>query len=315
MNIQDQKRQGIYSGNAGTIKNDDSLLAAIDRRLEKERAINAKAKEFMKSAPEGWLCSEVRNGKYYYRQKWAMTVVDKTGKKRVEKSRYLPASRHATTRKLGIKRYYSTILKITDSNIPLLEEFLKKYTPNAEAIALESMTEAQRLLLKEELGPREKWMRDWMYAPYPHNEYYADEYVVDTLSGIKVARVGEARIADTLFTAGFAFRYNVPLTVNGRTKYPDFVILLPWSTEDHLYFLIWEHCGMMENEQYRKNHMGKFYLYAENGILPGVNCIFTYADRNHPLSLAQINAEIDRIYSISAGTPIYATGSGFRLCQ
>lgn len=55
------------------------------------------------------------------------------------------------------------------------------------------------------------------------------------------------------------------------TFHPDF-LCLNVRTRQEFY---WEHFGMMDDEDYKDNVVGKLNLYAGNGFLPGRNLIFS----------------------------------------
>ena len=65
-------------------------------------------------------------------------------------------------------------------------------------------------------------------------------------------------------TAGIEFVYEKPLTLEGKTRYPDFTI------EDDISgrTVIWEHLGMLSNQGYRTAWEKKLEWYRRNNILP-----------------------------------------------
>ena len=68
---------------------------------------------------------------------------------------------------------------------------------------------------------------------------------------------------------------------------PDFVV--PGKKYDFYY---WEHCGMMNNEEYLANYHKKMKQYEKLGITPWTNLIVTYDDEYGNIDMAVIEGEI-----------------------
>ena len=85
-----------------------------------------------------------------------------------------------------------------------------------------------------------------------------------TSRGLAVRSKSELIIAERLAAAGVAFEYEKPLTLAGRTRYPDFTI------EDEISgrTIYWEHRGMLDRASYPASWEFKLRWYQENGVLP-----------------------------------------------
>jgi hypothetical protein len=85
-----------------------------------------------------------------------------------------------------------------------------------------------------------------------------------TSKGLAVRSKSELILAEAFLSAGVAFEYEKPLTLGGRTRYPDFTI------EDEISgrTVYWEHLGMLAREDYRLGWEKKLAWYRANGILP-----------------------------------------------
>lgn len=66
--------------------------------------------------------------------------------------------------------------------------------------------------------------------------------------------------------------YELELRLEGKVKRPDFKVV-DEDTGDVWY---WEHCGMMDNPQYKKRWEEKKAFYKKNGIEEGKYLIVTY---------------------------------------
>lgn len=95
-------------------------------------------------------------------------------------------------------------------------------------------------------------------------KFYEERLIHQTLRGELVRSKSEMIIADRLFSNNIDYLYEHPLTLNGRTRYPDFTV------EDAASGLkyYWEHCGMLFDPQYKERWERKKQWYLENGILP-----------------------------------------------
>lgn len=85
-----------------------------------------------------------------------------------------------------------------------------------------------------------------------------------TTKGLAVRSKSEVFIADGLTQAGISFEYEKPLTLGGKTRYPDFTI------EDEVSgrTIFWEHLGLLARRDYRLSWDKKMAWYRENGVLP-----------------------------------------------
>lgn len=84
-----------------------------------------------------------------------------------------------------------------------------------------------------------------------------------TSTGIAVRSKSELLIFEQLRHAGYLPEYEQALTLNGRTRYPDFTIEDEISGRN----IYWEHLGLLEREDYRRSWEAKLSWYRTNGIL------------------------------------------------
>lgn len=111
----------------------------------------------------------------------------------------------------------------------------------------------------------------------------------------------EVIIADSLAEAKIDYAYELDLIgTDGQRRSPDFTI----EDADSGITYYWEHCGMLENEQYRKRWERKLNWYQEQKILPidkgggeRGTLIITRDDPNGGISSQQIKELIRKIWS------------------
>ena len=95
-------------------------------------------------------------------------------------------------------------------------------------------------------------------------KFYEERLIHRTLRDEMVRSKSELTIADRLHSNNIDYLYEYPLTLSGRTRYPDFTIE---DAESGRKFY-WEHCGMLLDPQYRERWERKLQWYRNNGILP-----------------------------------------------
>jgi len=93
--------------------------------------------------------------------------------------------------------------------------------------------------------------------------YHAEELKHVTARGEKVRSKSELVIANQLAARGIPYGYEVALSIDGSTIYPDFTIERETGER---YF--WEHAGMLADANYRERWDQKRHWYTQHGIYP-----------------------------------------------
>ncbi|TET75531.1 MAG: RNA helicase, partial [Candidatus Aminicenantes bacterium] len=104
-------------------------------------------------------------------------------------------------------------------------------------------------------------------APEPveiDGRFFEDRLINQTRRGELVRSKSEVIIADRLTDLGVEYTYEKDLTIDKVTKFPDFTI----EDEETGQIFYWEHCGMLQDPEYRSRWERKLKWYRENGILP-----------------------------------------------
>jgi len=106
-----------------------------------------------------------------------------------------------------------------------------------------------------------------------------------TESGLRVRSKSERTIAEALDKNEIPYEYEAALALNGTRKYPDFSIRQPYNGK----LILWEHFGLMDNNDYRMNSADKIALYVKCGFYPNDNLICTYEhDMQNPVHIHTI---------------------------
>lgn len=170
-----------------------------------------------------------------------------------------------------------------------IENCLEAYDPASSYMArfLKDHPALNDLYLSDVKG-LDPEVSDWAAGDYPCNPFRREALIFSTDRGELVRSKSEVMIANALFSRGIPYRYECLLPLPDAC-YPDFTILHPRSQST----LVWEHFGMMDNEQYADNAHHKLCQYTLHGWVPGSNLITTYETLEHPLDSRQINAAIE----------------------
>lgn len=139
-------------------------------------------------------------------------------------------------------------------------------------------------LLAPFFKPITKELQEWAEAEYVHNEYFMDQLIHKTYSGIMVRSKSEVMIDMLLFRNKIPFRYECALEIGDTLIYPDFTIRHPKSGE----IFYWEHFGLMDKPDYCLHTISKLQLYTSHDIIPSINLITTYETQQHPLEIREI---------------------------
>jgi len=104
-------------------------------------------------------------------------------------------------------------------------------------------------------------------APSPieiDGRVFEEHLIHRTTHGEMVRSKSEVIIANALDAKGVEYHYELPLRIDGVTKYPDFTIEDMESGET----FYWEHCGMLHVPSYRRRWEEKLDWYRSHGIRP-----------------------------------------------
>ncbi|WP_344969097.1 ATP-dependent RecD-like DNA helicase [Streptosporangium fragile] len=184
---------------------------------------------------------------------WAITIHKSQGSEFRKVFVMLPGS----ARKLSREMLYTALTRQQDRVILLHERSIDELLELTVSTGSET---ARRLT-------------DLFFPPAPRAVFFPDGSPAGTLdsrlihmtgNGTLVRSKNEVIIAEILdeLVPGY-WRYERPLTLNGRTYRPDFTIHTPDGRT-----LFWEHLGMIESPAYRESWERKALWYEEGGVLP-----------------------------------------------
>lgn len=240
-----------------------SFIDKIKNELEAQVAARELCYGALEKMPQGRLVTKCRsnsNPEHYLRLSASVPL------------QYLGSNDKNLIKQLQQKREFENQLKALNNNIPLLELVISKY------ISIDSV------------------FSDIHSGPQVHasqNHYKQEELIYLTSAGIYVRSKGEAIIIDVLWQRRIPFYYEKKLILfdeNGQkvVVYPDITILLSQRE-----LLLWEHNGMLSNEEYRRRNNRKMELYFLNGFYQPKNLIVTADGPNGEFSIPDIYRIVD----------------------
>lgn len=150
-------------------------------------------------------------------------------------------------------------LRIVERDIPLLGKTVRNYLP--------VYPDGQQ----------------WAEMEPEQNKYMWEERK-HLYRGVYYRSKSEAVIAMLLESYGLEFKYEVAIEVNGRTFYPDFVIRRKRDGK----IILWEHFGLINDEDYRQGMFKKLAAYHDAGYDIWNNLIISFDNKNGSLDIDSI---------------------------
>lgn len=255
-------------------------LITQKQELEKAIAIN---EDKLHMLPEGQLvCTKT--------QKWYHHI----GSQKI----YIPKDQRSLAEALAAKKYFTCVNKDLQRKLQGIYYYLKTNDPKLdESTKLLEPTSKYRPLLTNLLTPVNPELETWAHACYERNTKYPHQLKYETIGGLRVRSKSESIIVFLLNQYQIPFRYEAALTLNRRTIHPDFTLRHPQTGE----IIYWEHCGRMDQLEYRGAFYKRIQLYMENGIFPPSKLILTWEDAETPLSVREIRHQIESHFQSSPG--------------
>lgn len=112
-------------------------------------------------------------------------------------------------------------IKVAENNCSLLESAISKFKHrNMKKLIkiLDTTNRTNTLYTKTQLK--------WMTSSYQRNSFHCENLQYSSNEGIMLRSKSEQAIANRLEAKGIPYRAEMPMLINGKTIYPDFVILL-----------------------------------------------------------------------------------------
>ena len=253
-----------------------SLSAQIEQVIKAQMDFLEKVDKTLPKLPKGCL---YRNKKkkhiYYYQSTYDMAIRHQV---------YLGTGDGENAQliaDLKRKRFLLYCKKMLEENVVALRACLLKYKEFDPAEISSRMAASYENIGSASKSPQHL---DWRNAPYPKAEMHPESLKHEAIGGLMVRSKSEALIAFALDLGEVPFHYEEILELGDKKTAPDFTILHP-RTGGKVY---WEHFGMMDDPVYATETYRKLVLYGQNGIMPGLNLIYTMETNKEPLSIREV---------------------------
>lgn len=216
-----------------------------------------------------------------------------------KKGTYITKEQTNIARELAQKGYEQKLAKVLEKQTRQIKDFLQRFSPNELVDAFEKLNPERQKLVEPFFVSDKEFAVRWSAVsfksmPFAENapEHYAS-------NGLRVRSKSEVLIANTLIRLGIPFRYEAPLKIHTKknefnkssTFHPDFTCLNIKTRQE----FIWEHFGLMNNEEYLNNAIEKTKLFAAAGFIPGINYITTMESNSTPLNIKYVEQLAKRL--------------------
>lgn len=129
-------------------------------------------------------------------------------------------------------------------------------------------------------------------AQFTKSRYLLDGLLHITASGVRVRSKSEIVIADALHYLEIPFEYELPFigSRTGGMRLPDFTFRRRSGQ-----VILWEHLGMLHQDDYRRNWQRKLGWYLDNRLVEGQTLFITQDDPRGGLDSRRVNTTARRI--------------------
>jgi len=174
-------------------------------------------------------------------------------------------------RMLCRKRYLLALKKRLEKNISISKPISKLISIKPEEIIRSLPESFQSMPISYFYHPS---VEKWLTRPTKENTHEGKTYEIK--EGVVVRSKSEYMIGGLLESYinmyNFLYLYEPVLTLDGRTKFPDFIIIDLFTGK----VIIWEHFGALHEPEYEKEMNKKMELYLANGFIPFETLIYTF---------------------------------------
>lgn len=256
----------------------ENLTPCMQQRIKQLEILRARLEKSLQNAAEGRLRinSSKKNPQYF--------LITQKGD---TSGTYIPKSRLHLAESLCQRDYTRLLLEKIALQISALKEALAAL--QLPSLYLQQPLPRRRLISPVTL-PDAAFADRWLSFAYTGKAFPENQAAFISPGGIKVRSKSEHMIATFLENRKIPFRYEFPVKLSeNQTVWPDFYCLnLRTRTE-----IIWEHFGMMDNQQYSEKASEKLRKYQKAGWKPGKNFIFTMETSKSPLKSEEITVTIN----------------------
>ena len=260
----------------------DNIKKNMEQRIVQLEHIIKEARKELAFAPSGMLRVSVSDERIqcYLRQ----SPEEHCGK-------YIRKRDWALAESLAQKEYNQLVLEAAQKERSVLMKMLELWPECLPEQVYSEMIPSKKMFITPAYLTNEEFAEQWAKMPYTGKPIREDAPKLFTNKGELVRSKSEILVGNALDNRGIPYRYECPLKMeDGAVWYPDFTALNVRLRK--VYY--WEHFGMMDDEEYCQQAIGKIARYQANGIFPGDSLIITFETGRQPLDPRLVEALIDQ---------------------
>lgn len=202
--------------------------------------------------------------------------------------KYVPVKKGNLIKAIAQREYFLKVQKIATERLKLMKKFGKRIELLNVSDAYYGINSLKKNLIDDVFGlSNEEFAKQWESTPYTANPFPIDGKDFVNARGEVFRSKSELIIANLFNENHIPYKYEKACFINGRTYYPDFTVLNKRTQEEYIF----EHFGMMDNEEYRKHFYEKIELYQEE--FPG-HFLFTFEEYRYPLRISFVRMLIKK---------------------
>ena len=209
-----------------------------------------------------------------------------------EHGRYLHKEENSRAINIVRNEYYSRLKEVLEKRIKIINSAINNINKTDISKAYRILGKGKQRLVEPIEITNEQYRKEWEALEYEGKAFKDDTEGIYTDKGERVRSKSEKIIADKLNKENIAYRYEYPLHIPYvGTIYPDFTILDEINRRN----IIYEHFGLMDNEEYANNAISKIQLYAREGYVLGDNFFCTMETSSKPFDSRMLDGIIRQI--------------------
>ena len=217
------------------------------------------------------------------------------------KWKYLGNESNPIVKSVKEAKYLTELLDVVKKDISILENLSRNYViPDFENVMgrlpqvyQSSQIERKGFALRDAAAWKEK--REAEKKKYP--PFRPDELVHEALDGTMMRSKSETQIANYLLSRGITYVYEYPLTYNGETILPDFMILSPVDNKTVIFV---EHQGMMFDDGYIGKFIRTVQFYLKTKLVPNKDVFFTFNHADGHTDMRQLDCILRIAFGLDA---------------
>ncbi len=245
----------------------DTMIAEAERRLASNKTTESRSLH----------SSRYRKGFQYY-------LKDSEGKRT-----YVRAADLGIVQGIAQREYDASVKKKLLELKKRIERFLWHYGFEEILLEYNRLPEAKRVLIQPLVIPDEEFIELWEKEFEGEMNTYPEKGKYPTNKGEEVRSKSEKILADLFYKYNIPYVYEPRLTFrDGSSVYPDFALLNVKERRT----IYWEHFGLADDDEYAGKALQKLERYEINGIITGIDLIFSTETGERPLDVKRIEKKI-----------------------